>query len=469
MRGRPAVFSDFSGGLNLRESPLDLENNQSPDLADVQPVGDSGSIQRRLGDTVSSNDWAPPVGGAPGVFYSRKLGSLFVPTSDGQLSDGIAPLTVYEGVPAGALNGYYSIIEAPANGGQGPVYYSKPDTPRVMRYWDGAAAGNWTASAGTVPAAHHLIYAGNRVWAARTDADPDALYWSEIGEPRNWPAANITRFGVGDGEVITAIASCPAGILLFKETRAWLIYDLDTSANRPLGAYGNSLHRPIETPYGTVFYDPQRGVSLSDGSRVDHIGQALSPSAPSTISLDGTVIYDLAFRERSLFAAARVLTADGTTISGVFEYRFDTRTWWRHTLPDVRGLTSYGATLYGTRDGVRRLYQIVNSGALGYDGAALAPYWTTKHLALGDSHLAKRIHSVEIVGEGTLTVEGRTNHGTAAAFTRGPFTLGVAAAAARQRIGDLGTGYALQLKLSGTGTDRMRLDELSVRATQRRD
>jgi hypothetical protein len=469
MRGRPVAFSDFSGGLNLRESPLDIADNQSPDLADVQPVGDSGSIQRRLGDLTSSSDWAPAVGGAPGLFYSRKLSALFAPASNGELSDGIAPLTVYEGPPAGALNGYYSIIEAPANGGQGPVYYSKPDTPRVMRYWDGAAAGNWTASAGTVPAAHHLIYAGNRVWAARTDADPDALYWSEIGEPRNWPAANVTRFGVGDGEVITGIAPCAAGILLFKQTRAWLIYDLDTSANRFLGAYGNSLHRPIETPYGTVFYDPQRGVSLSDGSRVEHIGRMLSPSAPSAVSLDGTVIYDLAFRERSLFAAARVPTADGTTISGIFEYRFDSQTWWRHTLPDARGLTSYGATLYGTRDGVRRYYQLINSGALRYDGATLTPYWTTKHFTFGDPHMAKRLRSMEIVGEGTLTVEGRIDHGTAAAFTRGPFTLSAAAAAARQRVGDLGTAYALQVKISGSGAERMRLDELSVRAIQRRD
>jgi hypothetical protein len=454
MRGQDVLtLRDFSGGLNLRDAPLDLADNESPAVVDFQPVGDQGAIQRRVGDLISGLDWGPSAGGAPGMLLSRKLSDLLIPTSDGALTDGTA--SILEGVPVGALNGQYAFAEMPAVGGQGPVFYLTPGTPRVPRYWDGATNGNWTASTGTLPLAHYLCTAGNRVWAARTDADPDAVYWSNLGDARDWPAANVTRFGVGDGEVITGIAAVDSYVIVFKESRAWLIYDLDTSANRPLGPYGNSAYQMHETPYGLVFLDPRRGVSITNGGSVDPIGWKLGSDV---------VAYDFTFLDDSLYMAAQV--GAGT---GIYEYRFRTKSWWRHTLPSARSITEFAGLLLATRDGGRRYYTLMSTGSTDYLGATLTPSWRSKPFTPAGSHVAKRLRSAELVGEGTLTVVGRKDFLDAAAFTRGPFTLPTANQSNRQRMTDLGMAYALSLEIQGTGTDLQRIDELSIHTTTRRD
>jgi hypothetical protein len=98
-------------------------------------------------------------------------------------------------------------------------------------------------------------------------ADPgSALVFSDLGDPRAWPAANIVLFDPNDGESITGIGECGAGLLVFKPSKAWLVYDLDTGANRPLGAgVGCISHRSIAvTPYGTVWAGVKQ-VWVSDG------------------------------------------------------------------------------------------------------------------------------------------------------------------------------------------------------------
>jgi hypothetical protein len=63
------------------------------------------------------------------------------------------------------------------------------------------------------------------------------------------------QFDPGDGEQITAIGSVGPYVLVAKPSKLWLIYDLDTLANRPLGKnVGCVAHRSmVETPFGTFF------------------------------------------------------------------------------------------------------------------------------------------------------------------------------------------------------------------------
>jgi hypothetical protein len=111
----------------------------------------------------------------------------------------------------------------------------------------------------------------------------------------------------------------------------------------------------------------------------------------------------------------------------------------------------------------------MSTGSTDYLGATLTPSWRSKPFTPAGSHVAKRLRSAELVGEGTLTVVGRKDFLDAAAFTRGPFTLPTANQSNRQRMTDLGMAYALSLEIQGTGTDLQRIDELSIHTTTRRD
>lgn len=168
----------------------------------------------------------------------------------------------------------------PQSGGQGPMYMLNGIE---ARYWTGAAGAAWTATAGTLPLGKYIVAAGNRLWvlgmttfAAASDPK-SAIAWSEIGDARNWPAANLAMLDPFDGGELTGAGRVGPYLLVFKRNKTWLIYDLDTGANRQLSSgIGCVSHRSIvETPQGTFFIS-ERGPAMCDGSTIRLIEDKLN-------------------------------------------------------------------------------------------------------------------------------------------------------------------------------------------------
>jgi hypothetical protein len=362
MRGKPVTFSDFRGGVNKRDAPYLLADTEARDARNVQS-GVRGAIRKRDGAIGFAEPAVP-------------LTSLFAAQDPTFLigADGVD--TIYRIDPAGtvialsvtALNvGLWEWVQAPANGGQGPVWGMSGS--RAVSFDGGTGLLGWTASAGTLPIGRYLEYAGGRVWVAHIESGPTLddpgsyVAWSDIGNPRSWPAANLTGFDPNDGETITGIGRVGPYILVFKPSKCWVIYDTDTSANRPLAENtGAVAHRSIvETDQGTFFLSRDQGVYVTNGSGVDRLPDTLQP-----------VFEAIAHANRHLAAAAVFdghyylsISESGNANTILLDYDLALESWWLHTLPAAQLAVWEPAgepRLYGAVPGVTRVDRLFVPG-----------------------------------------------------------------------------------------------------------
>jgi hypothetical protein len=430
MRGRALQFRDFSGGLNLRAGAYGLAENEAASVTNFRPTV-RGSLKSRQGDTniLDSTDLGTQPMRSLSVVESLSAGTaddLLAGMEDGKLyryASGTAA-TLLGTFTASAV---WDFIDAPTSGGQGPVYGVNGTVAKQIT--TAPAIADWTASAGTLPAtAKYLAYVGNRVWAAGMSAygavaDPgSALVFSELGDPRNYPAANIVQFDPNDGEAITGIGEVGAGLLVFKQSKAWLVYDLDTGANRPLGVgIGCISHRSIvPTPQGTVWAGVKQ-VWVSDGSSVrplaDDLVSATSTPGVETYLLPGKAITAVYHEDRLQIGGETLTDVGGGTFTVqqfLYEYDFVTKSWWQHT---TRGGLLASAQTDGTAPrlwagGYMRLDRMFDSGAW-LDGAGqnLSRAWAGPLHTLGSGR--DRLRGVELEGSGTFGIAASPDFGAA--------------------------------------------------------
>jgi hypothetical protein len=281
VRGSPVVFPDFSGGLNLVADPADLAPNESFDALNVRPTQD-GSVYRR--DRVS------PMGVTFGgqIDYLYAGGIYLFAVGFGRLESMTYNPTVRTVISTSAsLNRFSAMFTAPASGGQGPHYLIGQSGALST---DGTTALSYTASAGSLPAAAIAVWHQQRVFAARlltsATTDPSStVVASNIGDPRDWTQGTsqgwTAMFGPGDGDPITAMVGAGQYLFVFKRNKVWVVYDLDTGANRRVSADVGAVsgRSVVVTPSGIFFYS-QRGVMVMDlaGSSVTPISHKIDPA-----------------------------------------------------------------------------------------------------------------------------------------------------------------------------------------------
>lgn len=361
MRGRiEQRFTNFSGGVRVVDASLGTASKTSPSPGSaIGPKGKREELlyalnmiyDRRTGLARRRNPHTG-VDVLPVVKMTSMMPGSFYPAGSAKqllLSNGANIYQYTGGVPSSVLSGLtadslWHGVSAPQSGGQGPMWMMNGVE---ARYWTGAAGGAWTAATGTLPIGKYLAYHGIRVWAAGMTAlagvsDPrSAVAWSEQGDPRNWPSANVTMFDPNDGDEITGIGRIGPYLLVFKRRKTWLVYDLDTSANRQLSAsVGCISHRSIvETLRGT-FFMTERGPALCDGSEIKLIEDKLNLT--SLIDLTDTQ----ANLTRQVHAAA--LNDDVYLNIGQYkssppshdeyplnQYDLINDAWWQHTRPQA--------------------------------------------------------------------------------------------------------------------------------------
>lgn len=400
MRGKLHTFADLSGGLNTRDAPYALEPNESRDLIDVVPTA-RGAIRKRRGSSTfaalsaefTSLHPLNLVGG--GRFLVGAGGTkLFKVTTAGIVSD------LKTGLTSGLR---WEFAQAPASGGQGPLYgVNGTDTPQQ---WDGVAGGSadWTASAGAVPNGKYLVVAGNRVWIAGVPGDPSGLYWCELGDPRNWPAANVTRLDPNDGDVITGLAVFGPYVVAFKERKCFVVHDLDTSANRKLSdEIGTVGHRSVvETPAGLLFLGPDGAVYRTDASKVEEISDKVRPTLEAVAPARRREVAAALFGNRYELS----YSAGGISNDRTLELDLDAGSWWLHSLAANEWAVfepGSGEKLYAAKAAALQLVEAYVAGVNRDSGAAYLSRWASAFHTFGTPHLRKRCREVLFDGSGKV-------------------------------------------------------------------
>lgn len=414
MRGKPVTYKQLGqGGVNAADSPYQLGDGEARDARNFVS-SKRGKLRKRDG----AQTFASLAAASDSLFAMQTPSPFLVTAKAGQIST-VTPGGVVVDRSAPAATGW-EWVQAPAQGGQGPLYGSNgQDTPLQ---WDGLAAGfsAWTSTVGTLPNGKFMVYAGNRLFVAGMAAygaldDPaSAVVFSNIANPRDWPAENVVLFDPRDGGKITGLGVIGPYVLVFKGRKAWVIYDTDTGANRPLSkGVGCVSHRSIvETPQGTLFLTEDQGVMLTDGSNIKRLSEKIQPLIDKLQPAYRDKAAAIAHSDRYYLSLATAGSVNDLTL----EYDLQTGVWWPHTLAEddwALWEPSGVPGLYGLKAGSVKVHKPFVPGVRQDDDVSFNAYWKGPVHDFGSPRLQKRVREVYLEGRGVATVNVSRDYATA--------------------------------------------------------
>jgi hypothetical protein len=415
---RPQTFfgQGFAGGLNTREAAYQIEQNQARDLLNV--LGTShGAVRKREGSVTLATTAAPflsllPVEVTATRYLIGQGGTAF------HKIDEAGAVTTITGATVPTTGERWAHIQAQPITGQGPVYMCNGvDTPQQ---WTGSGnLADWTAAAGTLPNGRYMKTINNRTWVAgmtsyTTVSDPgSALVFSEIGDPRTWPAQNIVLFDPNDGDKITGLGTVGPYLLVFKRRKVFVVYDLDTGANRRISDNtGCCAPRSIvETPGGTYFLSLDRGVFTTNGSTVTLVSDVIRDTVASILPARREFSAG-AFHENHYYLSVSRTNAFGpdTTLD------FDTtlNSWWMHSFA-ANQFAVWSPTreqgLYAAPPALR-VDRCLQPAVFADNGAGYQAYWTGAWMSpsyfrrriIQTPEYRKRLRGIRFDGSGALNL-----------------------------------------------------------------
>lgn len=423
MRGKPFTFAQFGGGLNLAESVYQLSDSESRDCLNVVATP-RGAIRKRNGSTVL----AKPAVALDSLFPLTAVGPRLIGQGGAALYaiDAAGAITTITGTSGATAGKRWEFAQAVAQGGEGPLYGMDGS---VAAQWTGAGVmAPMTANLGNLPIGKYLLYHGNRLWVAGMAAytpsggaalaDPgSAVVFSNPGAPRDYPATNVVQFDPGDGEAISGIGSFGPYVLVFKPNKVWVIYDLDTGANRRLSVNAGCIaHRSIaETREGTFFLTKDQGVMICDGSSLKRVSDKVVPllekiSPAQRANAAGT------FHDRHYYLS---YCASGAVNNRTLDLQTDIGAWWLHDYAaqqwavwDQSGVHKVYAAKPLAVGGVFTVEEAFVDGELqdsrGYaaadSGVAIPAHWKSAFHTFGAPYLRKRLRRLHFDGWGTIEV-----------------------------------------------------------------
>jgi hypothetical protein len=263
----------------------------------------------------------------------------------------------------GFTSGKWCVIQAPKStevAAEGPVYLTNGKDK--TQYWTGTEAKTevkeWTGiktenkvkeatylKAPYVPQGKFMIFAFGRVWMANLVEEPSTVWFSEsvsAGEgggepdPSNWPKLNNIRFDPEDSKPITGIGTVGAYVLVFKESKVWVIHGTGTGQS-PVGAVrkladkvGCVAQRSIvETTGGTFFLSADQGVQLTNGSTIKEMSYSVRPTI---LNINPANRENAAAEYWNNHYYLSYPSGVSTTNNRTLDYDAELKSWWLHDL-----------------------------------------------------------------------------------------------------------------------------------------
>jgi hypothetical protein len=191
-----------------------------------------------------------------------------------------------------------------------------------------------------VPNGQFMVFFGNRIWMTGIKEDPSAVWFSElasIGEggaqadPSQWPRSNVVRFDSSDGHSVTGIGEVGPYLGVFKESKTWIIHDVNSGANRRLSdTIGCVSHRSIvETNSGTFFLTADQGVYLTDGTHLHEMSYNVRPTILSVNPAQRANAAGWYFNNHYYLSFA---TGAESKPNRTLDYDVQLKSWWLHDL-----------------------------------------------------------------------------------------------------------------------------------------
>lgn len=440
MRADPRVFSGFSGGINLIDPQYELSDRECRDARNVIATR-RGAIKKRAGNATFANSSPATAieslyaGTSPALLIAQQgttLNSYNTSGVSASLATGLTAAARWEWVRA-------TTVGAPA---QGPYFgVNGVDPPRFVT--SHGVGGLWTLAAGGVPQGRFPQYHSNRILlAGAVGATGSTVSASKILDPRTFASPDgwaVTLDGQ-DGFDLTATGTVGPYVLAFKENKTWVIFDIDTGANRRLSeSVGCIASRSVvETPRGTMWL-ARDGIYRTNGSTIERVSERIQPLLDMLVAANMGQACAAYFEEHYYLS----ISTTGAANNLVLDYDLTLDCWWIHSVPTQQFAVwqlSTGQQLMGARladtvvqpplGAVRphRIDQFFIDGLLQDSGANYFTYWSSPFYSFGSPYVRKRLRRIYFDGKGFIRVALATDFATASTpvgdltFTQGTST-----------------------------------------------
>lgn len=398
------LIDDFSGGLNLRDSPNQLRPNETP-LADNFTLDERGALKCRNG---CANVVALPgtTGTKAYIFFSEALNlwlcaresasafKLFTRPADlsgswtdrGQIASAVTAQAVFADWPG--TTPYAIILTDVADATNGGLY-TLDSTPTLTKRFatDAKAIAVWQ----------------NKVWIGGASVAPTRIYFSPPGDPTTWTSSIDLRDK--DASAITAMGLAGGGLIVFKKRSTYRVNDSGTGAYTMIdGAVGCVNPRALATLRGRLYTWAADGMYECDGvGALKNVGDKLRPIYVDASTAANTIVAGI-HQDRAVFAG---------TLQGLQRLiEFDPDAGWsmRHRLASASQdlLTSFAhkdGTLYGAIADGDDLFRMFTETPGADDGTLHGGDWLSCWL-LPNAGMLARLHRLRVqglLGVGTST------------------------------------------------------------------
>src|SRR6185503_1099389 len=309
-------IDDFSGGLNLRDSPNQLGTNESPRCWNWAQ-NERGGLLRRKG---CANLVALPgtTQTVADIFYSEVLDlwlcvrensgtkRLFARPGDlsgswtnvGQIASGVSARAAFADWPG--TTKYCLILTDVSDASNGGLYTYDGTTLTKRVQTDCTCLAVWQ----------------NKVWAAGSTLNPPRVLRSPVGDPTSLPDFNDLR--ELNGNLITALAVGGGALLAFKKRSHYRITDAATGAYSTIDSSVGCVNprAVVATRSRVVFWGPDGVYSTEGIGRASNVGDKIQPVYTHDDTLPATVVAGV-YRDRPQFAIQNSyfpLVTDGTPL-----------------------------------------------------------------------------------------------------------------------------------------------------------
>lgn len=338
-------FAGFGGGLNLRDKPDVIDETQAIDSMNVI-YSETGAVSQRFGygafTTVALTE--RPASLAP---YYTTSGAKHLLAGCGTRLEAVSSSGAVIASQTPLSDGIWDFCRFGAPGSE--LAYANNGV-NVPQKWDGAA---WTALPGQPKGRYQEVMAvdqGNRMVVGGFDDGPNGplgltaststVWWSQPGNPESFGQNDFDNFTPGDGEKIQNIVAWRELVIVFKETKFFVVYGTDTdAAGNPIFRYttidtGVGLASPRAVAVGTnaVYFMSRNGVYRTTGQDPELVSAIVQPiwaGDPSPFYTGGAISHGLigncamGFHDERLYLAFSS-GADNDRVL-IFDPRYE---WW---------------------------------------------------------------------------------------------------------------------------------------------
>jgi hypothetical protein len=290
----PVSLRAFNGGLNSKDNPLFLNDNEASDLQNID-FDVSGDLKKRNGYTTLNGSAFNSGATCTSLhFYESASVDLFVGTFgnkvatmddlDGTWDDATSGLTI----TAGDNNLFtWRTFNGKAYGTNNvdpPIKVTAATTASLWTSVTGLTDAKWIETFENYMFMANVLVSSNRKITR--------LYWSALNDAETWDAADFVEIGLDDGQEITGLQRLGDRLVIFKERSIYI------------GLFTGDADIPF------VFKDTQSSVGAISGYSIQEVSNGLV-----FLAQDGLYFFDG-------ITSTKISDRVSTTIQGFVKNRY---------------------------------------------------------------------------------------------------------------------------------------------------